>query len=168
MATAASAPPHPAAQEPMAWEYRVVNINIEGGNPPEPPSPTSDSDRLGGVLSADFLEREFPTQYKAGGARPPPPSGCPVATFPQRPGGKELGTTAGCPGGAAIDVLFQASPVTACSSCRAGSRSGIPAPVRRWIRVMSCPFGLKLALALHQQYGRRQPDHRDPDSSPDL
>jgi len=71
MATAASAPPHPAAQEPMAWEYRVVNINIEGGNPPEPPSPTSDSDRLGGVLSADFLEREFPTQYKAGGARPP-------------------------------------------------------------------------------------------------
>ncbi len=54
----------------MTWEYRVVHINVESGNPPEPPTPTSDSSRLGGALSADFLRREFPQQYQVG-ARPP-------------------------------------------------------------------------------------------------
>jgi hypothetical protein len=54
----------------MTWESRVVHINIESGNPPEPPTPTSDSSRLGGALSAEFLRREFPQKYQVG-ARPP-------------------------------------------------------------------------------------------------
>ena len=54
----------------MTWEYRVVHINIESGNPPEPPTPSSDSSRLGGALSAEFLQREFPQKYQVG-ARPP-------------------------------------------------------------------------------------------------
>jgi hypothetical protein len=55
----------------MTWEYRVVHIDIESGTPPEPPTPASDSSRLGGALSADFLRREFPSKYQVGGARLP-------------------------------------------------------------------------------------------------
>jgi hypothetical protein len=47
----------------FGWEYRVIHIDVESGNPPEPPSPQSDSERLGGALSPEFLEREFPQQY---------------------------------------------------------------------------------------------------------
>jgi hypothetical protein len=56
----------------MAWEYRVIHINVESGNPPEPPSPKADSERLGGALSADYLRREFPQQYT--GAKPRHPA----------------------------------------------------------------------------------------------
>jgi len=47
----------------MAWEYRVVHINVEEGNPPALPSPHTDSQRLGGALSPEFLAQEFPQQY---------------------------------------------------------------------------------------------------------
>ena len=46
----------------MTWEYRVIHINVESGNPPGPPSPKADSERLGGALSTEFLQREFPQQ----------------------------------------------------------------------------------------------------------
>jgi hypothetical protein len=58
----------------MTWEYRVVHIDVESGNPPEPPNPSSDSNRLGGALSADFLRREFPQQYQFGDRLPRHPA----------------------------------------------------------------------------------------------
>ncbi len=58
----------------MGWEYKVIHIDVESGNPPEPPSPRSDSDRLGGALSPDFLQREFPQQYGAAAAKPRHPA----------------------------------------------------------------------------------------------
>ena len=48
---------------PTQWEYRVVHINVEPGNPPEPPDPKAASDHLHGTLSPDFLAREFPEVY---------------------------------------------------------------------------------------------------------
>ena len=45
------------------WEYRVVHINVEAGNPPDPPDPKAASDHLHGTLSPDFLAREFPEVY---------------------------------------------------------------------------------------------------------
>ncbi len=47
------------------WEYRVIHINLESGTPPQAPDPQVASDRLGGVLSPEFIAREFPEQYKA-------------------------------------------------------------------------------------------------------
>ena len=47
------------------WEYRVIHINLDGGHPPQPPDPQVASERLGGVLSPEFIAREFPEQYKA-------------------------------------------------------------------------------------------------------
>jgi len=58
----------------MGWEYRVIHINVESGAPPEPPTPRSDSERLGGALSPEFLRREFPQQYAATNARPRHPA----------------------------------------------------------------------------------------------
>lgn len=58
----------------MAWEYRVIHINVEPGHPPEPPSPRSDSERLGGALSPEFLQREFPQQYAETPGRPRHPA----------------------------------------------------------------------------------------------
>lgn len=58
----------------MGWEYRVIHINVEGGPPPEPPSPRTDSERLGGALSPEFLQREFPQQYSEAGKRPRHPA----------------------------------------------------------------------------------------------
>lgn len=46
------------------WEYRVVHIDVAPGEPPSPASPVADSQRLGGGLSPDYLEREFPEMYK--------------------------------------------------------------------------------------------------------
>lgn len=46
------------------WEYRVVHIDVAAGDPPSPASPLSDSERLGGVLSPDYLGREFPEMYR--------------------------------------------------------------------------------------------------------
>jgi len=53
----------------MAWEYRVIHIDVNSGRPPEPPSPQADSERLGGALSPDYLQREFPQQYSGSTAR---------------------------------------------------------------------------------------------------
>ena len=47
------------------WEYRVIHINLESGQPPRAPDPQVASERLGGVLSPEFIAREFPEQYKA-------------------------------------------------------------------------------------------------------
>lgn len=47
------------------WEYRVIHINLESGQPPQAPDPQAASERLGGVLSPEFIAREFPEQYKA-------------------------------------------------------------------------------------------------------
>jgi hypothetical protein len=41
----------------------VVHINVEPGNPPEPPDPQAASEHLHGTLSPDFLAREFPEVY---------------------------------------------------------------------------------------------------------
>ncbi|MFM7548235.1 MAG: hypothetical protein ACKO8I_05045 [Cyanobacteriota bacterium] len=58
----------------MAWDYRVIHINVEGGNPPGPPDPKADSERLGGALSPQYLKREFPQVYSAGAQRPRHPA----------------------------------------------------------------------------------------------
>ena len=58
----------------MTWEYRVIHINVESGNPPGPPSPQTDSERLGGALSPEFLQREFPQQYDAAATKPRHPA----------------------------------------------------------------------------------------------
>ena len=58
----------------MGWDYRVIHINVEGGNPPEPPSPVNDSERLGGALSPEFLKKEFPQQYAAEARKPRHPA----------------------------------------------------------------------------------------------
>ncbi|MFO7627997.1 MAG: hypothetical protein R6W06_00480 [Prochlorococcaceae cyanobacterium] len=49
----------------MAWEYRVIHINVDNNAPPGPPDPKSDSARLGGALSPEFLRNQFPQQYDA-------------------------------------------------------------------------------------------------------
>ncbi|MFM7361677.1 MAG: hypothetical protein ACKO3F_12470, partial [Cyanobium sp.] len=67
-------PSRPLKAAPMAWEYRVIHINVESGNPPEPPSPKADSERLGGALSPEYLRREFPQQYSGAGAQPRHPA----------------------------------------------------------------------------------------------
>ena len=54
---------HPVPQTLPQWEYRVVHINVEAGNPPDPPDPKAASDHLHGTLSPDFLAREFPEVY---------------------------------------------------------------------------------------------------------
>ncbi|SBO42808.1 hypothetical protein [Cyanobium sp. NIES-981] len=58
----------------MGWEYRVIHINVESGAPPEPPSPKTDSEKLGGALSPEFLQKEFPQQYGPLNARPRHPA----------------------------------------------------------------------------------------------
>ena len=45
------------------WEYRVIHINVENKNPPQPPDAQVASERLGGTLSPEFITREFPQQY---------------------------------------------------------------------------------------------------------
>jgi hypothetical protein len=47
------------------WDYRVIHINLENGQPPQAPDPQVASERLGGLLSPEFIAREFPDQYKA-------------------------------------------------------------------------------------------------------
>ena len=49
----------------LQWDYRVIHINLESGNAPQAPNPQVASERLGGVLSPEFIAREFPEQYKA-------------------------------------------------------------------------------------------------------
>ncbi|MEY2644121.1 MAG: hypothetical protein RLZZ611_770 [Cyanobacteriota bacterium] len=45
------------------WEYRVIHINVDSGPAPQPPDPKTASDHLQGVLSPNFLAREFPEHY---------------------------------------------------------------------------------------------------------
>ena len=45
------------------WEYRVVHIETSRSTPPSPADPERASEKLGGVLSPDFIRREFPEQY---------------------------------------------------------------------------------------------------------
>jgi len=54
--------PDPANPFPL-WEYRVIYINVENNAPPEPPNPQVASQKLQGVLSPEFIAREFPQQY---------------------------------------------------------------------------------------------------------
>ncbi len=57
--------PEAGTQSPQpVWEYRVLHINVDNNAPPGPPNPKADSSRLGGALSPEYLEREFPEQYK--------------------------------------------------------------------------------------------------------
>ena len=58
----------------MSWEYRVIHINVESGNPPGPPSPEADSERLGGALSPEFLKQEVPQQSDAAATKPRHPA----------------------------------------------------------------------------------------------
>jgi hypothetical protein len=60
--------PDPPLSFPL-WEYRVIHINVENNAPPEPPNPQVASQKLQGMLSPEFITREFPQQYGA----PPPP-----------------------------------------------------------------------------------------------
>ena len=52
----------PLGEMPV-WEYRVIHINTETGEPPAPPDPKVASERMGGKLSPEFISREFPQQY---------------------------------------------------------------------------------------------------------
>lgn len=60
------------ATEPVTstkWEYRVIHINVESKEPKQPQDPQEASEKLHGVLSPEFISREFPDQY----AKNPPP-----------------------------------------------------------------------------------------------
>lgn len=41
----------------------MIHINVDNNAPPGPPDPKSDSARLGGALSPEFLQNQFPQQY---------------------------------------------------------------------------------------------------------
>ena len=47
------------------WEYRVIHINVENSSPPAPPDPQAASQKLQGILSPEFIAREFPEFYGA-------------------------------------------------------------------------------------------------------
>jgi len=43
------------------WEYRVIHVNEDTS---QQPSATAASEKLGGSMSPDFIEQQFPGQYK--------------------------------------------------------------------------------------------------------
>lgn len=51
----------PPVQAHDRWEYCVIHVNEE--TVPKP-SATEASEKLGGSLSPDFIEKQFPDQYK--------------------------------------------------------------------------------------------------------
>jgi hypothetical protein len=51
------------SEPPGPWEYRVVHINVDTGPPPQAPNPQTASQHLQGVLSPNFLAKEFPEHY---------------------------------------------------------------------------------------------------------
>ena len=68
---------HPAPSDPQPqsakpetftpaqrWAYRVVHININNEEPPEPATPEAASKKLQGSLSPEFIKREFPQMYQ--------------------------------------------------------------------------------------------------------
>ena len=58
--------PGPTAKplgEMPVWEYRVIHIDATTSSPPRPADPKLASEKLGGVLSPDYIRREFPDQY---------------------------------------------------------------------------------------------------------
>ena len=52
----------PLGEMPL-WEYRVVHIETSRSTSPSPADPEQASKKLGGLLSPDFIRREFPEQY---------------------------------------------------------------------------------------------------------
>ncbi|MCP9793068.1 hypothetical protein KBZ20_14745 [Vulcanococcus limneticus Candia 3F8] len=53
------------------WEYRVIHINVDNNKAPQPPDPQAASQKLHGVLSPEFIAREFPEQYGTAAAQAP-------------------------------------------------------------------------------------------------
>ena len=50
----------------IKWEYKVIHLNVEkdSGNSMNFQSPKKASDKTKGVLSEEFLKKEFPKQFK--------------------------------------------------------------------------------------------------------
>ena len=49
---------------PICWEYKVVHVNIDNNLPPQSSTPETDSEKLQGTLSPEFIKREFPEMYQ--------------------------------------------------------------------------------------------------------
>ena len=47
------------------WDYFVIHINFEENKKPAQAKSQEASDRLGGSLSKEYLEKEFPDQFKS-------------------------------------------------------------------------------------------------------
>ena len=47
----------------MLWEYRVIHINIVNKKPTQTSSPEEASQKLQGLLSPEFIKKEFPKLY---------------------------------------------------------------------------------------------------------
>ena len=51
----------------IKWEYKVIHLNVEkdSGNSMDIQSPKKASDKTKGVLSEEFLKKEFPKQFES-------------------------------------------------------------------------------------------------------
>ena len=52
----------------IKWEYKVIHLNVEKdrGNSMDFQSPKKASEKTKGVLSEEFLKKEFPKQFESG------------------------------------------------------------------------------------------------------